>query len=354
MRRDTAPVIGWQDGTPRKYTDPAIADRIRTLKKYRNQHRYLVGNEYVLMDYDNQFGPPLPSRWYVDQVVRDADLQIKKPKPEKRERSAEYLLYPNESMKRLGEVQESADFIGKKYIAGRSEPVNIFSASYYTPWKLFQMQRILAEKAVYVIPILKEQWVKYPVPNVFRFDNGLQWRGTARGKRCLGMMLRFLLNLGITPLFGAPSKPWTNPHIEGHNRVFNEKVWGQNWFTSLEQIDKECGRFNAESLEYFHYKYSQTVFNGDYRYLEKNQEVDTERLAGKKGKKIYFVRFVESLDADTKSHIVILNETVRLPEKFNHQFVFVEWNIEKERLYVFSEYQTVATLIAEFKFTLNW
>lgn len=353
MKREAAPTVGWRDGAPRKYTDPAVADRIRTLKEHRNQQCYLVGNEYVLMDYDKQFGPPLPSQWYVDQIVRGADLQSRKPKPAKRERSAEYLLYPSEMIRTLGEVHQSADFIGKKYIAGRSEPVDIFSFSYYTPWKLFQIQRIIAEKAIYVIPILNKQWLTYPIPDVFRFDNGLQWRGTARGKRCLGMMLRYLLNLGVTPLFGAPSKPWTNPHIEGHNRVFNEKVWGQNWFTSLEHIDQECARFNTESLEYYHYKYAQMVFNGNYRYLERNREVDTGRLLARKGRKIYFVRFVESREVETKSHIVILNETVPLPEKFNHQFVFAEWNLGKERLYVFSEYRKVATLIYEVKFNLN-
>ncbi|MBU4142097.1 hypothetical protein KKE99_04475, partial [Patescibacteria group bacterium] len=229
----------------------------------------------------------------------------------------------------------------------------IFSSSYYSPFKLYQIKRILAEKSTYAIEELIKQWKIYPIPNIFREDNGLQFRGTARGKRYLGMFLRFLLNLNITPLFGSPSKPWTNPHIEGHNRVFNEKVWGNNLFTSLEQIDIECERFNQESLDLFKYKYSELVANGNFRYLEKNQKIITDRLQSKKNKKIYFIRFIESIEEKRKANIVILNETVYLPEKYNHQFAFVEWNIEKEQLLIYSEYKKNINLINQIKFRLN-
>ncbi|MFA4872689.1 MAG: hypothetical protein WC659_02010 [Patescibacteria group bacterium] len=238
-------------------------------------------------------------------------------------------------------------------MAGSSDPVNIFSTSYYAPFKLYQIKRTLAEKAVYAIEHWKEQWRIYPIPDVQRLDNGLQFRGTASGKRAIGIVLRFLLNLGVTPLFGSPSKPWTNPHVEGHNRVFNEKVWGQNWFTSLEQIDHECERFNSESLEYFHYKYAPLIVNGQFNYLEHHEDVPTDRLVSRKDQKVYFTRFVESLERHGVAHTVIMNEYVPLPEKFTHQFVFVEWNLEKEQLSFYSEYHKVITLIKQIRFRLN-
>ncbi len=306
------------------------------------------------MDFAKKFPESeTPKLWYIDKVVRDAKLQTKTPKPERKKGGSEYLLYPVKCVKQLGEVQQSADFIGKKYISGKSEPINILSSSYYSPFKLYRIERILAEKATYAVEAMTEQWRKYPIPNVFRMDNGLQWRGTASGKRAAGMMLKFLLNLNVIPLFGSPSKPWTNPHVEGHNRVFSEKVWGNNFFTSPEQIDRECARFNAESLELFEYRYSQLVFNGSFNYLEPKQKIITDQLTTVKGKKIYFIRFAESPERGQKAIIMVLNETVFLPEKYSHQFVFVEWDIEKELLLIYSEFKQEITLIYQLKFRLN-
>lgn len=305
------------------------------------------------MDYAKQYpDKPLPSIWFVDEAVRKAKLQTRKPKKRKKGGS-QYLLYPVQAIRSLGTVQQSADFIGKKYITGQREPINIFSTSYYAPFKLYQIEPVQAEKAVFAIENLIRLWRKYPLPNVFRIDNGLQFRGSGSGKRSLGMFLKFLLNLNIKPLFGSPSKPWTNPHIEGHNRVFNEKVWGQNFFTHTDQIATECKRFNNESLEYFYYKYAQQIFNGNYPYIEHDHEIETDKLLSVKNKKIFFIRFVESPEKDKKAYINILNERISLPEKYNHQFVFAEWNIEKDKLLIYSEFKKNITLIMERTFNLN-
>ena len=188
---------------------------------------------------------------------------------------------------------------------------------------------------------------------MLRLDNGLQFRGTGRGKRSLGTFLKFLLNLNIKPLFGSPSKPWTNPHIEGHNRVFNEKVWSRNFFTHTDQIAAECKRFNTESLEYFHYKYAELIVNGNYFYIEPGQKIETDRLLSVKNKKIFFIRFVESPEKDNVAYVNILNEYIALPEKYNHQFVFIEWDIEKEKLFIFSEYRKTISFIMKRTFKLN-
>jgi len=344
---------GWKKDKARKYTDEKIAERICDLKKERVKTKIFVGNSYVQMDYDKTYSDTdIPTKWFIGETIRKAELQTKKPK-KKRKNSAQYLMFPTESIKRLGSMQQSADFIGKKYITGQSEPINIFSTSYYTPVKLYQIKRITAEKSTYAIQELIKLWQTYPIPNVFRIDNGLQFRGTARGKRCLGMFLKFLLNLGVIPIFGSPSKPWTNPHIEGHNRVFNEKVWNNNFFENVEQIDQECERFNQESIEYFKYQYSEFIFNGKFDYLERDQKVETEKLITVKGKKIYFARFVESFEKETKAQIVVMNDTIEIPEKYCHQFVFVEWNLETEQLLIYSECKKVITLIKKVKFTIN-
>lgn len=307
------------------------------------------------MDYVKKYSNyETPSQWFIAETIRKNKLQTRKAK-KRRKGGSEYLLYPTESVRNLGYIHQSADFIGKKYISGKSEPINIFSTCYHSPIKLYQIQRTLAEKTDYAIEVLIEFWRVYPIPDVFRIDNALQFRGTARGKRVIGKFLIFLLNLGITPLFASPSKPWTNPNVEGHNRVFNEKVWSTNHFTSLEQIDTECERFNCESEEFFKFKYSDLIVNNIniFKCLEKGQLINTAKLESVKNKKIYFTRFAESLEKNQNAQIIIMNEIVFIPEKYTHQFVFVEWDLEKEQLLIYSEYQKVKTFIKKVKFKIN-
>ncbi len=308
------------------------------------------------MDYaKGQSAEDIPSKWFIEETIRNNKLQTRRPKKRKKGGS-EYLLYPKESIKDLGYIHQSADFIGKKYIAGRSEPINIFSTCYHAPIKLYQIQRILAEKSTYAIEFLEKFWLAYPIPDVFRIDNGLQFRGTASGKRAIGKFLIFLLNLGIAPLFGSPSKPWTNPNVEGHNRVFNEKVWSANHFTSLGQIDAECERFNKESEELFKFRYASLIVNNRnlFRYLEKNQKIDTDKLQSTANKKIYFTRFAESPENNHRAQIIIMNEIVYLPEKYTHQFVFVEWDLEKEQLFIHSEYKKIKKFVKKQIFKINF
>lgn len=318
--------------------------------------KYFIGSDYILMDYVNKYPDDQPpTEWFIEETLRNKKLQTRKPKTRVKGGS-EYLLYPKTSIRNLGYVQQSADFIGKKYIAGQTEPINIFSTCYHAPIKLYQIERVLAEKSVYAISVLEKMWLTYPLPDVFRIDNALQFRGTASGKRALGQFLIFLLNLDIIPLFGSPSKPWTNPNVEGHNRVFNEKVWNQNHFVSLEHIDTECQRFNQESREFFLYRYADLMVNQRelFRTLEKTTIFDSEKLKTVTAKKICFTRFVESYEQKKEAHIVVMNETVLIPEKYTHQFVFAEWLLDSEELFIYSEYQNQRMFVRKLKFSINF
>ena len=82
----------------------------------------------------------------------------------------------------------------------------------------------MSESAICAIEQLSLLWQIIPIPDVIRVDNGMTFRGTGAGVAHVGMFLKFLLNLGITPLFSSPYQSYTNPHIEGHNRTFTEKL----------------------------------------------------------------------------------------------------------------------------------
>jgi len=344
---------GWKQGHPRKHLDAVVAERICRIKKNRLEHKYLFGSEYVQMDYCHLYPEQeTPSIWYIDQVVRQAGLQSKKPKNRRRGGSA-YLLYPIESMKRLGLIQQSADFIGKKYIDGSSRPVTIFSSCYYRPFKMYYIQRTEAEKAIFAMEILVRLWADYPMPHVFRMDNAGPFRGTGHSPRCLGTFVVFLLNLGIVPLFGSPSRPWTNASIEGHNRVFTEKVWKKNRFRGVEDIDSENDRFNAEGREFFQFRYMSLAERYHGRRLAPSRKIEMTELRTRKNKKITFVRFVEPSLDEPRAHIMVMNERVYLPEGYTHQFVFATWDLQSQALSIVSEYQGAIKPILHLPFKIN-
>lgn len=309
------------------------------------------------MDYAKEFPTEkLPSLWFFDKVVRDAGLQTHEPKKRtKGQDRVKRLRFPIQSIIKLGRIQQASDFIGKKFITGRSEPISVFSTSYYQWFQLYQIWRTEAESAVCAIEKLSLLWQTTPIPNVMRMDNGMTFRGTGTGVARVGTFLKFLLNLGITPLFAAPYQSYTNPHVEGHNRTFTEKVWGQHIFTSLDEIDVECERFNAESREYYEYAHKERLAQKSLRFLLPERPIITDVLQGTRGKKVCFIRFVEQwLERDRQSGIILLNKFVQLPEAYLNQYVFVTVNLETSMLSIVSEHDGVVDEILRqpFPYTL--
>ncbi len=347
---------GWQKNRKRIHTD-AEENRIIQLKEKRNHGYYLVGAPYVQMDYAKKYPlDPLPSEWFIQETSRKAGLQSLEPKAKKKKQNiVSRLLFPIQSIVKLGLVQQSCDFIGKKYIAGRTEPVSIFATAFYQWFKLYGIWRICAENADAAIERLIFFYQTFPLADVMRMDNGMPFRGTGRQEARVGRFLKFLLNLNIIPLFAAPYQSYTNPHIEGHNRTFDDKLWQKNFFASEFEIDRECNRFNAESREFFEWKFKDRLTGKGIRHLGPKSIIDGEVLRSTKGKKICFVRFVESWkETNNTAGIVILDRFVELPAAYLNQYVFATLDLETARLLIISEHQGIINKIINrrFEYTL--
>jgi hypothetical protein len=155
----------------------------------------------------------------------------------------------------------------------------------------------------------------------------------------------------MTPLFSAAYQSYTNPHIEGHNRTFTEKLWSKNYFTDRAGIDRECGRFNAESKAFFLYRFKERLSGKNIRYLTKNDILDCDILRSTKGKKICFIRFVERWkEKNNGSGIVILNRFVTIPDPYMNQYVLANLDLATATLSVISEYDRVPTQILRIPF----
>lgn len=343
---------GWKLGK-RIHTD-GEEERIVAIKRAMiDERRYFVGAPYVQMRYAKTYrDDPLPSVWFVKDVVRRYGLQTHEPKKRRKGQNiVSRLQFPIRSIVTLGRIQQASDFIGKKFIAGRREPISIFSTSYYQWLALYQIRRVVAETAASAITCLTDLWTTTPRCDVMRIDNGMTFRGTGAAEAHVGRFVKFLLNAGITPLFSSPYQSYTNPHVEGHNRTFTEKLWTKHRFTDLEDIDRECARFNAESREYYEYAFRARLAQRSLQYLDPKRPIASDALRSTKGKRICFIRFVERWNERAgMSGVVILNRFVVIPEPYLHQYVFVVLHLETATLSVRSEHDGVSTEILRLPF----
>ncbi len=347
---------GWKRGK-RTHTDNEETRIVSIKKEMIKAKRYFVGAPHVQMRYAKTHkDDPIPSLWFINDVVRRNNLQTHEPKKRtKGQNIVQRLRFPIRSIIGLGRIQQAVDFIGKKYITGRSEPINVFSTSYYQWFELYQIWRVFTETAESAIQCLTSLWRTTPIPDALRMDNGMTFRGTGVGEAHLGRFLKFLLNIGITPLFSSPYQSYTNPHVEGHNRTFTEKLWSTHHFTTEEEIDTECDRFNAESREYYEFAFNERLNQRSLRYLNLGQGINTDILHSTKGKKIYFIRFVQRWNEEHRtSGIVVLNRFISVPESYVNQYVFVTLNLETAMLHITEEHDGISTKILQksFPYTL--
>ena len=194
-------------------------------------------------------------------------------------------------------------------------------------------------------------WIDHPIPQVMRVDNATAFRGAIRHVAVIGRFLKFLLNSNVMPLFAAPYRSYTNPHIEGHNRTFTEKLWAKHTFTSLAAIDQECARFNAESEEFFRFKFEGRLRAKGLRYHRSGETINLQNLTTTRGKRIGFIRFVEIWkERNEEIGIVVLERFIDLPGAYLNQYVFALLDLAAARLYVYSEVDGQATVIRTSRF----
>lgn len=331
-----------------------MRERVISLKQARiDREKYFLGAPYVQMDYAKRYPrEDPPSLWFINESVRLAGLQTQTPK--KRSRGQDIVRrqrFPIKTIVGLGRIHQACDFIGKKYRHGSSEPISIFSTSYYPWFEIYQIWRVLSETVEAATDRLSAFWIDHPMPHVLRIDNAMTFRGGGRYPAVISRFLKFILNSNIIPLFAAPYRSYTNPHIEGHNRTFTEKLWSKHAFNSIEAIDHECRRFNAESEEFFRYKFAERLTAKGLRHRRAQSAINTQTLVTTRGKRIGFIRFVESWkERNEEIGVVVLERFVELPVAHLNQYVFASLDLANATLHVYSEYEGRTTEIRKLRF----
>lgn len=246
-----------------------------------------------------------------------------------------YLHYPESLINGLGDSLLEVDFIGKKFLTGRTKPLNFIAFSLRFPHKLKHFQRVGSETADEVIRHLERFFKLFEKPAVVKLDNGFAFAGAGPEPRTLNSVVLYLLQQRIVPVFIAPKTPWNQGSVEGANSIFTRKFWNWERYRSIEHVDQRLIDFNKAYAWYTGYK--------------KPVRTRKRRVVPK----VYFIRKVLEDPMTKRGYIDILKEQISLPKPYINYFVLAEWDLKRERLNIFFENNQQSQKLKTLSFPLN-
>jgi hypothetical protein len=330
---------GWKKGARRKWPDK-VEKRIE--KIYHNlekdPYQFYLGATAIEQEWRKRYSrissPPLRT---IGQILKDLDLS-KKIEKDRHKGAAKYLCYPEHTIFNiLFQRVLELDFIGKKFITGRTEPINFIAFSFKKEPRLRYFKRIIGETGDEIIKHSKLFFAKFEKPDAVKMDNGFAMTGGSSHKRVIGKVPLWLLSQKIIPIYSVPRKPFSQASIEGNNSVFSRKFWNKIDFKSVREVDKKLEWFNKASERYLNYQKPKLK-----KYPKKNFIP-----------KIYFTRQVLENQKTQKGFIEVVNEKIFLRKSYLNYFVLAEWNLKKETLRIYFEKEQEPKIIKKLSFKIN-
>ena len=328
---------GWPVGKRRKW-DKAFEQRVKVIHQSlaNDPGEFYTGASAIVQEWRKRYpaiGPP-PLRT-IGRILAALGLSNKR-KRGRNKGAARYLCYPEHTIYNLlGRRVLEADFLGRKHLRSRTEPLNFIGFSFKQVPKLRYFRRIEGQDADAFIKEAKVFFRRFELPDYMKVDNCAAALGSTSAPRTISRAIKFLLQHHVTPIFAVPRKHFSQASIEGNNSVFVRKFWNRIEFKNLEEVDEKLEWFNRSSQRYLGYQ----------RPLVKRP--DKSDFVPK----VYFIRQVK--EDNNQSFIEVLNETVSLPKAYTNYFVLAEWNLLKERLYVHFEKELKPKVIKKIAFKIN-
>ena len=185
----------------------------------------------------------IPKPGVIKRVVKENGLLLKKRKRYKRVRSKQRYrkIVPTE----INE-QYCADFKGQLYVKGSEQRIYGMCVKDVISREV-SVDISTTKSTNYVISFFTELFKKRDIPKYLQMDNERSFVGDFRHKRMIGRFVKFLLHVGIEPIFVAQGKPWMNGSVEGFIRLFSEKFWQKKRFKSKNDVVAEVEKFEANN-----------------------------------------------------------------------------------------------------------
>lgn len=328
---------GWTKGERRKWTketEKRIKKIYNNLEKNPNQ--FYLGATAIEQEWRKKYLKAPPPLRTIGQILSDLNIS-KSIKRDRHKGAAKYLCYPEHTIfnliaKRVLEL----DFIGKKFITGRTEPINFIGFSFKKEPKLRYFKRISGETGNEIIKHSELFFNKFEKPDAAKMDNGFAMAGAPAHPRVISKAPLWFLSQKIIPIYAVPRKPFSQASIEGNNSVFARNFWNRIKFKSLKEIDRKLGWFNKSSEQYLDYQKPKGIKN-------KNKFIP----------RIYFTRQILEDQKTEKGFIEIAREKILLPKSYINYFILAEWNLKKEILFVYFEKEQKSKLIKKLSFKIN-
>lgn len=330
---------GWKKGHRRKWTKETERKVKKIYDKLKNNPaRFYLGATAIEQEWRKKyfnFAPP-PLRT-IGQILRDLNIS-KKIRKDRRKGAAKYLCYPDYTIFNLiaARVLE-IDFIGKKFIDNRTEPLNFIGFSFKKFPKLRYFKRISGETGNEIIKYSKLFFEKFEKPSAAKMDNGFAMAGSSSHPRVISKVPLWYLSQGIIPIYSVPRKPFSQASIEGNNSVFARNFWNRIRFKNLKEVDTKLEWFNQSSEQYTGYQKLKRKGRGNKKFIPK----------------IYFTRQVLEDQKTQKGYIDILQEKILLPKSYINYFVLAEWKLKQEMLCIYFEKKLISKIIKKIKFKIN-
>lgn len=319
---------GWPKGKRRTHTKRE-EERLITIRSDLEERDFFYGAGKIIDEYERRFpNEPQLNKSYVNRVIsHNFPMSRRNPLKAVKEQN-----YPIKAITSLGEIQEEADFLGKKYIHGQTAPIHFFTRVYKKPFTLRLIHRVPNQGTETILDTFTHDWKVYPLPDLLSIDNGFGFTAAGRGKRYISTFIQYLLHLGVTPLFIAPKKPWMNGAVEGTHSVFARKVWNRFDFSNLEEIDETVTRFQEA-----YKKYTKTPDLLPGRNLDLGfswKDLFQKPFHPKEGMRVYLIRLVENYVQDDLEipAIRLFQDVVELQKSYLNQYVLAELDIYKGQL----------------------
>ena len=227
--------------------------------------------------------------------------------------------YPSISARSPG-VCFQMDIVGPRYVRGDGAfyAVNFIDAGS----RQVAIEIVRRKNNEALIGAILATFRRMGIPRFLQMDNTMAFHGSTRHPRSLGVLLRFLLLLGVEPVFIPIQEPWRNGVIERFQNVFDKSFFRTQIFPSVKQLATEAAAF-----EQFHntsHCYSALGGKPPCVYLREHPSkakpfpddfVPPEQLSLRKGK-IHIVRFIRS-----DRQLDIFGERFTLSSDFEHAYV---------------------------------
>lgn len=335
----TKDMRGWPKGKLRKYTkaDKTRIEKIRKELIKDSFNDFYCGATVILQEYRKRY-PNLrpPTLRFIGRVLAKSGL-AEQQKRHKNKGAARYLHYPEYSIYHLWDRVLEIDFIGHKFITGRTEPINFIGFSFKKELKLRHFKRISGETGDNVIKKSKEFFKRFEKPNAIKMDNDFAMAGSSPWPRTISKVALDYLKEQIIPIYSVPRRPFSQASIEGNNSVFSRKFWNRFDFKDVQEIDEKLELFNLASQ----------------RYAQYDPPKEKQKKKVKFIPKIYFIRKVYEDEQTGRGYIQLVNDKALICKSYINYFVLAEWNLKEEQLYIYFENEQKLKRIKKIKFKIN-